>query len=103
MGLGADLVDPGVGVPLDDPSGVGTSDGANWKRGPREGFFSIGTAIHMPTLQFKGVLANFSPVAMVLTSVRGGYQLISKLHFCFQVHHRQRPFDTRNYWLGHML
>jgi hypothetical protein len=29
MGLGADLVDPGVGVPLDDPSGVGTSDGAN--------------------------------------------------------------------------
>jgi hypothetical protein len=29
MGLGVDSVDPGVIVPLDDPSGAGTSDGAN--------------------------------------------------------------------------
>lgn len=103
MGLGADLVDPGVGVPLDDPSGAGRSDGANWKRGPREGFFSTGTAIHMPILQFKGVLANFSPIATVLTSDHGGYQLRSNYIFAFRVHSRRCPFDTWNYWLGHML
>jgi hypothetical protein len=83
MGLGVDLVDLKVVVPFDDLSGVGTNNGANWKQKPKEGFISIGTAIHMPMLQFKGILTNFNPIVTVLTSVHGGYQLIWNYIFTF--------------------
>jgi hypothetical protein len=103
MGLGVDVVDLEVVIPFDDLSGAGTNNRANWKQRPREGFFSIDTTIHMPTLPFKGILANFNLIITVLTSVHGGYQLISNYIFAFQVHRRQHLFDTWNYWLGHML